>query len=72
MWTLRHIGARSLVLAGALALTQMVLTGCSPVRPLAEAKGPFRPLNPGRWSPDPADLKGPRGPYSTNPSISPR
>ena len=39
--------------------------------PLAEASGPYRPLNPGRWTPTSDDLRGPRSPLppSQSPSL---
>ena len=37
--------------------------------PLPKAIGHYRPLNPGRWSPSPDDLRGPRAPLA--PGASP-
>lgn len=39
--------------------------------PLSEASGPYRALNPGRWTPTPDDLRGPRSPLppSQSPSL---
>lgn len=36
------------------------LAACASHPPLAEASGPYRPLNAGRWSPTSDDLRGPR------------
>ncbi len=57
MWTLVHMLC-------ATALAALAATGCATKeRPLPEAKGQLRALNPGAWEPEPYDLKGPRSPY---------
>jgi len=42
-----------------LSLT-LSLTACGNHPPLAKASGPYRALNPGRWTPTSDDLRGPR------------
>lgn len=54
------------------------LGACASHPPLAEARGAYRPLNPGRWTPTSDDLRGPRqvmlpanSPYANLPAASP-
>ncbi|ONF49431.1 hypothetical protein [Methylobacterium radiotolerans] len=58
----------------ALLLIPLAVSACSGDRPsLAEASGPYRPLNEGRWSPTDDDLRGPRAPIAPkdSPSLHP-
>ena len=47
-----------------LLLIALALAGCSTRPPLAQAAGPWRALNPGRWEPTAADLRNVRIPRS--------
>ncbi len=42
----------------------LLLAACADHPPLAEASGPYRPLNAGHWTPPPDDLTGPRTPLT--------
>jgi hypothetical protein len=53
-----------------LLLPLLAVAACADGHPpLAEASGPYRALNPGKWTPTPDDLRGPRLPLP--PSLSP-
>lgn len=51
----------------------LLLAACADHPPLAEASGPYRPLNPTRWTPAPDDLEGPRAPLppARSPALTP-
>lgn len=67
MWTMEHIRALPHPLTVGVAVS-LALSGCVSAPPLPEAKGEFRPLNTGRWTPQPDDLKGAKSPLA---SLSP-
>lgn len=56
-----------------LVLVALSLSACAHRPPLAEAKGKYRPLNVGKWSPTRDDLRGPRAPLppAQSPSLTP-
>lgn len=57
----------------ALVGLALSLAACANHPPLAEASGPYRPLNPDRWTPTSDDLRGPRAPLlpADSPSLNP-
>lgn len=57
----------------AAAVLALSLGACAHHPPLAEASGPYRPLNAGRWTPTPDDLRGPRAPLppAQSPALTP-
>jgi len=56
-----------------LVLSVVSLAACAHRPPLAVAKGPYRPLNAGKWTPTHDDLRGPRSPLAPaqSPSLTP-
>ncbi|KFD27419.1 type IV secretion system lipoprotein VirB7 [Sphingobium yanoikuyae] len=56
-----------------IVLVALTLSACAHHPPLAEAKGPYRPLNAGKWTPTRDDLRGPRAPLppASSPSLTP-
>jgi len=58
MWYSVHNPRRASAVMFGIAAS-IALAGCVTSTPLPEAKGKFRPINTGRWSPMPEDLKGP-------------
>jgi hypothetical protein len=53
----------------AFLLLPLALAACAGHPPLAEASGPLRSMNAGRWTPTADDLRGPRVPLP--PAMSP-
>ncbi|WP_454888867.1 hypothetical protein [Sphingobium indicum] len=55
------------------ALFILSLAACAHHPPLAEAKGRYRSLNAGKWTPTRDDLRGPRAPLSPaqSPALTP-
>jgi hypothetical protein len=54
-------------------LAILSLAACAHRPPLAEAKGRYRPLNAGKWTPTRDDLRGPRAPLppAQSPALTP-
>jgi hypothetical protein len=56
-----------------ISIALLSLTGCAHRPPLAEARGGYRPLNAGKWTPTHDDLRGPRAPLppAQSPALTP-